>query len=653
MRRLGPLLLVLAMLTFTATTVSAPTASSATATPPGFAPKSCNSVAQGVEYQVVSRGDSPAVAHVGHVSPGATVRLQGVTSDNKIPHDGEKLQTTSAQCRSVACILGINADFHSNSTNEMLGGFIQDGRILRSPDSGRPQLTLTQSGQLMGGPLPWSGSIRATDGTTLGISAVNTRRGSNGLVLYTPEWGSKTGTSSSAKEVVVTAGEPLGTIGRSVTLTFSALADSNSSIPPNGAVLSAQGTAAVSALKDLGNKIKAGSLGKAITLRFDSPVNAKESIGGNPMVLANGKNVFHQDEFAEDREPRTFVGWNPACHVFIVAVDGRQKHSKGFTLAEAADFLRGLGATDGMNFDGGGGTTFVVDGQVANSPLNSDTPGKERGNVNALVLTTPPPAPAPPLAPGPHTGYWMVSADGTVYRFGDARHHGDATPLVKPDGAVDLAPTPSGDGYWVVDSAGKVVPFGDAKALGSVNTAVLASGEKAVSLSPTPSGKGYWVFTNRGRVIPFGDAPFLGDVHQLSLNGPVLDSIATPNGGGYYMVGSDGGIFAFGNAQFLGSMGGVKLNAPVQSLVPGPGGGYWLVASDGGIFAFGAPFRGSLGGLKLNRPVSGMVPYGDGYLIVAEDGGVFSFSSSPFLGSLGTCPARSPIVSVAALQVVK
>jgi hypothetical protein len=641
---------VLVVLSLSATTVSAPTAGSTTPTPPGFTPRTCNSVAQGVEYAVVNRANTPAVAYVGHVAPGAPVRFRGVTSNNRVPHGGESLQTTSAQCRGLACILGVNADFHDNNSNEMLGGFILDGRILRSPEPGRPHLTLTQSGRLVGGVLPWSGSVRASDGRTLAISAVNATPKSNQLVLYTPDWGTRTAASSTATEIAVTATETLGKVGRSVTLTFSTLSGGNSSIPPGGAVLSANGTA-VAALKDLGNKIKAGTLARALTLRFDSPTDPKESIGGYPMLIAGGRNVFPVDSFATSREPRTFVGWNPAGDIFIVAVDGRQTPSKGLTLGEAADFLRGLGATEGLNFDGGGGTTFVVDGQVTNHPINGGTIDKERGNVNALVLTTPPPAPAPPLPPGPHVGYWMVSADGTVYRFGDARHHGDATPLVKPDGAVDLAPTPSGNGYWVVDSAGKVAPFGDARSLGSVNPASLVSGERAVSLSPTPSGAGYWVFTTRARVIPFGDAAFLGDLHTVPLNGPVLDSIATPSGRGYYMVASDGGIFAFGDAVFLGSMGGRKLNAPVQSLVPGPAGGYWLVASDGGIFAFGAPFRGSLGSLKLNRPVSGMVPYGNGYLIVAEDGGVFSFSDKPFLGSLGSCPARSPIISVAPLQI--
>ena len=38
------------------------------------------------------------------------------------------------------------------------------------------------------------------------------------------------------------------------------------------------------------------------------------------------------------------------------------------TLAEAADLLLALGATDGINLDGGGSTTFVAAGTVVNTP---------------------------------------------------------------------------------------------------------------------------------------------------------------------------------------------------------------------------------------------------------------------------------------------
>jgi len=246
------------------------------------------------------------------------------------------------------------------------------------------------------------------------------------------------------------------------------------------------------------------------------------------------------------------------------------------------------------------------------------------------------------------SGYWMLAGDGAVYRFGGATFRGNATPYLSGGAtAVDLEPTPSNSGYWIVDTAGHVFAF-NAPSFGNV-TAPFRPGEQVASLSATPSGNGYWIFTTAGRVFAFGDAPKgLGDLANLTLAGPVLDSIATPSGRGYYMVGSDGGIFAFGDARFDGSMGGRPLNAPVQSLVPDPdGSGYWLVAADGGVFAFDAPFRGSMGGRQLNAPVTGMVPFGNGYLMVAIDGGAFDFSDQPFSGSLAGATAHAPIVSVA------
>jgi hypothetical protein len=259
---------------------------------------------------------------------------------------------------------------------------------------------------------------------------------------------------------------------------------------------------------------------------------------------------------------------------------------------------------------------------------------------------------AGPVVGGNPHGYWMVGSDGKVYAFGDAKMLGHAT---MPVGAsvVDLEPTPTGDGYWIVDSLGRAYAFGDAPTFGSVNLAVLSSGETVTSLSATPTGNGYWIFTSRGRVVAFGDAQHFGHMAAVPLNGPVLDSIATPTGKGYYMVASDGGVFSFGDARFYGSTGNIRLNKPVQSLVPSADGkGYWLVASDGGVFSFGsAAFRGSTGNLRLNKPVTGMVAFGVGYLMVAEDGGIFNFSDKPFDGSLGANPPANPIVSVAAFPV--
>ena len=76
-----------------------------------------------------------------------------------------------------------------------------------------------------------------------------------------------------------------------------------------------------------------------------------------------------------------------------MVVDGRQPgYSVGMTLEELAHFMRTqLGnfslskenAYQGLNLDGGGSSTMVVEGEVVNSP--SDQTG-ERPVANALVI---------------------------------------------------------------------------------------------------------------------------------------------------------------------------------------------------------------------------------------------------------------------------
>jgi len=258
---------------------------------------------------------------------------------------------------------------------------------------------------------------------------------------------------------------------------------------------------------------------------------------------------------------------------------------------------------------------------------------------------------APDLALSPLTaaqqghGYWMLGADGRVYRFGNA--HGFAGRVA---GAEAMAPRKDGTGYWVVDFGGNVRGYGSARKLG--DTPSLGAGEIVTAMSTTVDDQGYWLFTNRGRAIPAGDAEPFGDMSGKPLNGPIVASVATSTGRGYYMVGSDGGIFTFGDARFHGSTGNLRLNKPIVGISPTPSGdGYWLVASDGGVFAFDAPFRGSMGGKLLSRPIDGLVAFGNGYLMAASDGGVFDFSNKPFDGSLAGQAISAPIVGLAAFSV--
>jgi Tol biopolymer transport system component len=281
---------------------------------------------------------------------------------------------------------------------------------------------------------------------------------------------------------------------------------------------------------------------------------------------------------------------------------------------------------------------LVLAGVVVVGPVGADLAVGDAGvdgggDVSAAVVPA-----------GLSRGYWMVDRSGQTYGFGAAT--GSASSGVE---AVAVATVPSGAGLWTLGVDGVVRTQGAATSLGNLSLGGLSAGEVPSALSVTPDGLGYWIFTSRGRVSAFGSARTYGDLTNVSLNGPVVASVATPTGLGYYLIGSDGGVFAFGDAVFRGSMGGQRLNQPVVGIAPDPDNrGYWLVAADGGIFAFEAEFRGSMGGQALNRPVIGAVAFGGGYLMVAADGGIFNFSPQPFLGSLGANPPSTPVIGVAA-----
>ena len=98
------------------------------------------------------------------------------------------------------------------------------------------------------------------------------------------------------------------------------------------------------------------------------------AIGGGPQIVRSGAPVFNAGESFTTRQlgpraPRSAVGQLRDGRIVLVAVDGRQPgYSVGLTMVEAAQLMIDLGAEEAINLDGGGSTTFVVDGAVVNRP---------------------------------------------------------------------------------------------------------------------------------------------------------------------------------------------------------------------------------------------------------------------------------------------
>jgi hypothetical protein len=121
---------------------------------------------------------------------------------------------------------------------------------------------------------------------------------------------------------------------------------------------------------------------------FDAPACLKDGEVGGP----EGK--LH---------PRTAAGVSKDGRTLILlVVDGRQPGvSEGATLHELGAWLRDAGAWNGINLDGGGSTTLVVNApsglRVLNVPVGLKLPGTLRPvatclGVRAAAVSSPPPA---------------------------------------------------------------------------------------------------------------------------------------------------------------------------------------------------------------------------------------------------------------------
>ncbi len=322
--------------------------------------------------------------------------------------------------------------------------------------------------------------------------------------------------------------------------------------------------------------------------------------------------------------------------------------------------------------DFGGSWKLIVDG--FNTPnhtntleaFNMPTPGKtppwpefrhDSAHLGGPVAyhLLPPGYCSRPVNPTPHpqsassAGYWVASANGSVYALHGAPYKGNALGRVHGI-VVGVAATHSGNGYYLLDSAGDIFPFGDATSYGSEAGKRLNA--PIIALAATPSGHGYWLLGRDGGVFTFGDARFYGSTGSERLNAPIISMAPTTTGHGYYLLGADGGVFTFGDAKFRGSTGSMRLNAPVISMATSPSGaGYWLVAKDGGVFSFHVPFYGSLPGSGLCRTPQGIqirpTLTGAGYYMLATNGSVWAFGDAQSGGSTPALPMNNAAMDLA------
>jgi len=222
----------------------------------------------------------------------------------------------------------------------------------------------------------------------------------------------------------------------------------------------------------------------------------------------------------------------------------------------------------------------------------------------------------------PHVA--IAALDENRYLWVDAGGNTDATRFVDAvtNPVVDIALTVDGSGYWLVSADGSVITDGSAGFFGSLARVALVA--PPVAISPTPSGLGYWLAAADGGVFAFGDAPFLGSLAQLSLAAPIVDLAVTPSGEGYWLAGADGGVFAFGDAAYLGRVSLGENGDAVAIAAARDGSGYRLVMGDADVRFGSLAEQNDAYFLRSGRgrPVDVVALDGPRVLVLIDDGRV-------------------------------
>ncbi|MDD5370539.1 MAG: phosphodiester glycosidase family protein, partial [Anaerolineaceae bacterium] len=205
-------------------------------------------------------------------------------------------------------------------------------------------------------------------------------RGSDDLIIYTPQFNSSTPTDDSGAEVILQLSQPLTItpIPNMVKGIVVSIRDGqgNTTIPFDAVVLSASGSAREKLLSNLheGDEIGISQEIQAYESDCATPqevdwTSTYASVGGNVTILRDGQ-AQHDDEAGSlIRSPRTAIAFNDQF-IFFIVVDGRQPSiSMGMTIDELAAFSRDeLGAREGISQDGGGSSTMLINGEVVNVP---------------------------------------------------------------------------------------------------------------------------------------------------------------------------------------------------------------------------------------------------------------------------------------------
>jgi len=304
---------------------------------------------------------------------------RGVSTDLLFPGRVAAAEPLSDSAEREGAVAGVNGDFFDiGNTKAPLGAQIKGGELLKGEFPGWTNAVGVgedRIGRLA--QVALEGTVALPDGERE-LDAFNQPNiPEGGIALYTPLWGSgdrKSGVAgaSPVREVVIRNGR-VESVAEGV---------GENTVPEGASVLVGR-EAGADALANL----EAGDpVSVSYRPKTDSLSPLRFSVGGNVVLLRDGALPALDDRASEPRTAASFSA--DGGTMYLVTIDGRQRDSRGMTLLELGELMRGFGADDALNLDGGGSSTLLArepgeeDADVENSPSD----GSERPVPNGVGI---------------------------------------------------------------------------------------------------------------------------------------------------------------------------------------------------------------------------------------------------------------------------
>ncbi|MFQ6193430.1 phosphodiester glycosidase family protein [Streptomyces sp. NPDC000405] len=361
----------------------------------------------GVTYRGFSLKGSngPAYGHLLTVD----LRDRRVSVDLLYPGAVGARERLSRMAADSGAVGGVNGDFFNIAEAQHPGVDATGAPVGPAVAGGHDLKAAVPDGQRFGPPMPSGGTTE----DVLGLGADRTARldrltlqGSvrarndefplsgfnqyaipvDGIGAFTPAWGAASRQRATCG-TDTDRGAPCSDDTRELTVRGGKVA-AVAERPGRGAV--ARGSVVLLGREDGARQLRKLKVGDRVTvdeyLRPRRSGSLRFAIGGFPL-LRGGRPVPGLD--AETAAVRTAAGLaDRGRRLLLLALDGGAAHRPGLTLLELAQALKGLGASDGFNLDGGGSSTLVArePGEARPTVRNHPSGGAERPVPNGVGI---------------------------------------------------------------------------------------------------------------------------------------------------------------------------------------------------------------------------------------------------------------------------